>query len=60
MRRLLPLCPRALPPALLLAVPALAQETPYGVPYRPDIWGAGWGVRLLDRYISDNHEKAEK
>ncbi len=23
-------------------------------------WGAGWGVRLLDRYISDNHEKAEK
>lgn len=24
---------------------ALAEETPYGVPYRPDIWGAGWAIQ---------------
>jgi len=23
-------------------------------------WGAGWGVRLLDRLVADNYEKAEK
>ncbi len=23
-------------------------------------WGSGWGVRLLDRFIADNYEKAEK
>ena len=23
-------------------------------------WGAGWGVRLLDRFVSDKYEKAEK
>jgi len=23
-------------------------------------WGGGWGVRLLDRFIADHHEKAEK
>jgi len=23
-------------------------------------WGAGWGVRLLDRFVADNYEKAEK
>jgi leucyl aminopeptidase len=23
-------------------------------------WGSGWGIRLLDRYITDNHEKADK
>ncbi len=23
-------------------------------------WGSGWGVRLLDRFVSDNHEKGEK
>lgn len=23
-------------------------------------WGAGWGVRLLDRFVADHHEKAEK
>jgi leucyl aminopeptidase len=23
-------------------------------------WGSGWGVRLLDRLITDNYEKAEK
>lgn len=22
-----------------------ARETPYGVPYRPHIWGAGWGIQ---------------
>jgi hypothetical protein len=22
-----------------------AKETPYGVPYKPDIWGAGWGIQ---------------
>ncbi len=22
-----------------------AEETPYGVPYRPYIWGAGWGIQ---------------
>jgi hypothetical protein len=28
-------------------VDALAKETPYGVPYKPDIWGAGW---LIQRF----------
>ena len=23
-------------------------------------WGSGWGVRLLDRLVADNFEKAEK
>ena len=23
-------------------------------------WASGWGVRLLDRFVSDNYEKAEK
>ncbi len=23
-------------------------------------WGAGWGVRLLDRFIADNYEKGDK
>ncbi|HKZ95862.1 MAG TPA: leucyl aminopeptidase [Hyphomicrobiaceae bacterium] len=23
-------------------------------------WGSGWGVRLLDRFIADNHERGEK
>lgn len=26
---------------------ALAAETPYGVPYRPRIWGAGWMVQRM-------------
>jgi endoglucanase len=26
-------------------VDGLAKETPYGVPYKPDIWGAGWLVQ---------------
>ncbi|HVU35745.1 MAG TPA: glycoside hydrolase family 9 protein [Opitutaceae bacterium] len=25
-------------------VDALGKETPYGVPYRPQIWGAAWGI----------------
>ncbi len=24
---------------------AQSHETPYGVPYRPHIWGAGWGIQ---------------
>jgi leucyl aminopeptidase len=23
-------------------------------------WGSGWGVRLLDRFVSDNYERADK
>ena len=23
-------------------------------------WGSGWGVRLLDRFVADNHEKGDK
>jgi endoglucanase len=26
---------------------AIEKETPYGLPYRPDIWGAGWGIERL-------------
>jgi hypothetical protein len=26
-------------------VAALEKKTPYGVPYEPDIWGAGWGIQ---------------
>jgi hypothetical protein len=26
-------------------VVALEKKTPYGVPYEPDIWGAGWGIQ---------------
>jgi endoglucanase len=33
--------------AYRLKVDALARETPYGVPYKPDIWGAGW---LIQRF----------
>ncbi|HEY5563788.1 MAG TPA: glycoside hydrolase family 9 protein [Clostridiaceae bacterium] len=24
-----------------------SAETPYGIPYRPHIWGAGWGIQKL-------------
>jgi hypothetical protein len=24
-----------------------SEETPYGVPYRPDIWGAGWNIQRM-------------
>ena len=33
--------------AYRVKVDALAKETPYGVPYKPDIWGAGW---LIQRF----------
>jgi leucyl aminopeptidase len=23
-------------------------------------WGAGWGIRLLDRFVAEHHEKSEK
>jgi endoglucanase len=26
-------------------VDQLERETPYGLPYKPDIWGAGWGIQ---------------
>ncbi|AHM62994.1 glycoside hydrolase [Flammeovirgaceae bacterium 311] len=26
-------------------VDAQEKETPYGMPYKPDIWGAGWGIQ---------------
>ena len=26
-------------------IDALEKETPYGLPYRPDIWGAGWTIQ---------------
>lgn len=36
------------------------KENPYGVPYKPDIWGAGWGIQsigvkhyFLHRYFPD-------
>jgi hypothetical protein len=29
------------------SVDALEKETPYGLPYKPDIWGAGW---LIERF----------
>ncbi|MBQ0000828.1 MAG: glycoside hydrolase family 9 protein, partial [Clostridiales bacterium] len=25
----------------------LCSETPYGIPYRPHIWGAGWGIQEM-------------
>ncbi len=28
-------------------VAAREKENPYGVPYKPDIWGAGWGIQSL-------------
>jgi hypothetical protein len=27
------------------AIDRMAKKTPYGVPYEPDIWGAGWDVQ---------------
>jgi hypothetical protein len=31
--------------AYQLELHAQSKETPYGVPYRPYIWGAGWGIQ---------------
>ncbi len=30
---------------LTVEITAQGKETPYGVPYRPHIWGAGWGIQ---------------
>lgn len=42
------------------AVKAKEQKNPYGVPYEPNIWGAGWGIQglgvhhyFLHRYFPD-------
>ncbi|MDW5287236.1 glycoside hydrolase family 9 protein [Formosa sp. PL04] len=29
----------------LVEIQNLEKETPYGVPYKPNIWGAGWGIQ---------------
>ncbi len=41
-------------------ITAQGKETPYGVPYRPYIWGAGWGIQefgvqqyFLAKYVPD-------
>ncbi len=34
-------------PALREQMAQLSAETPYGIPYRPHIWGAGWGIQKL-------------
>jgi len=38
-------------------VEQLASETPYGVPYRPHIWGAGWGIQRfgMQQYFLHKH-----
>jgi len=32
-------------PALKTKLSELSAETPYGIPYRPHIWGAGWDIQ---------------
>jgi len=34
-------------PALKESLAEQSAETPYGIPYRPHIWGAGWGIQRL-------------
>lgn len=34
-------------PALKERIAKQSAETPYGIPYRPHIWGAGWGIQRL-------------
>ena len=34
-------------PALKTEFDAQCAETPYGIPYRPYIWGAGWGIQSM-------------
>ena len=34
-------------PALKARLDAQCAETPYGIPYRPYIWGAGWGIQAM-------------
>lgn len=36
---------RAELPKYMAMIDAQAAETPYGVPYRPAIWGAGWNIQ---------------
>jgi endoglucanase len=38
---------RAALPALQAQYAEQSAETPYGIPYRPHIWGAGWGIQRL-------------
>ncbi len=33
--------------AYRVKVDELAKQTPYGVPYKPDVWGAGWTIQEL-------------
>lgn len=49
-----PLGSKTFAETILPALPALREtlrkqcaETPYGIPYRPHIWGAGWGVQAM-------------
>ncbi len=34
-------------PALKEKFALLSAETPYGIPYHPHIWGAGWGIQKI-------------
>ena len=34
-------------PGLKAQLNQLSSETPYGIPYRPHIWGAGWEIQRL-------------
>ena len=34
-------------PALKEQLTQQSSETPYGIPYRPHIWGAGWGIQRM-------------
>ncbi|MCL2363246.1 MAG: glycoside hydrolase family 9 protein [Defluviitaleaceae bacterium] len=38
---------RAALPALKRHLDERSAETPYGIPYRPHIWGAGWDIQRL-------------
>jgi len=38
---------RAALPGLKSNLDTQAAETPYGIPYRPHIWGAGWNIQRL-------------
>ena len=38
---------RAALPKLKASIDEQSAETPYGIPYRPNIWGAGWDIQRL-------------
>ncbi len=38
---------RAALPEMKRTLQAQCAETPYGIPYRPYIWGAGWGIQAM-------------